>query len=72
MINKTAYNKQKALQASLVRQQEAYEREQYDNDRAKHMQDLKAFDTGKGKQPSIYKLKSNPYFDANDYDQGIR
>ena len=63
MINKTAYNKQKALQASLVRQQEAYEREQYDNDRAKHMQDSKAFGTGIGKQPSIYDLKNNLYFD---------
>ena len=68
MINKTLYDKQKALQASLVRQQQAYEREQYDNDNAKHMQDLEAFDTGIGKQPSIYELKSNPYFDANDYD----
>ena len=68
MINKTLYDKQKALQASLVRQQEAYEWEQYDNDRAKHMQDLEAFDTGIGKQPSIHELRKNPYFDANDYD----
>ena len=68
MIDKTLYDKQKAVHASLVRQNQAYEWEQYDNDRAKHMQDLEAFDTGIGKQPSIYELKSNPYFDANDYD----
>ena len=68
MINKTAYNKQKSVQASLGRQQEAYEGEQYDNDSAKHLQDLKAFDTGMGRQPNLYELKSNPCFDANDYD----
>ena len=51
-----------------MRQQQAYEGEQYDNDNAKHMQDLKAFGTGKGRQPSIYELRNNPYFDANDYD----
>ena len=68
MIIFHAYNKQKLVQASLGRQQEAYEGEQYDNDNAKHMQDSKAFGTGKGRQLSIYELKSNPYFDANDYD----
>ena len=68
MINKTAYNKQKSVQASLGRQQEAYEGEQYDNDNAKHMQDLKAFDTGMGRQPNLYELKNNLYFDVNDYD----
>jgi len=68
MINKTAYNKQKSVQASLGRQQEAYEGEQYDNDNAKHMQDLEAFDTGMGRQPNLYELKNNLYFDVNDYD----
>ena len=63
MINKTLYDKQKSVQASIGRQQEAYEWEQYDNDRAKHMQDSKAFGTGIGKQPSIYDLKNNLYFD---------